>query len=222
MKKSKIFKELDKLSESEILIMDGPLGTMVQKYHLKEEHFRGDRFKNHNIDLKGNNEILNITNSKIIKEIHSAYINSGANIIETNTFGANIIAQADYGLENLADEMNLCSVRIAKEAIKDSQTNKRILIAGAMGPTNRTASISPDVEDPGARNINFDQLVDAYHSQAKSLLEGGVDIFLPETTFDTLNLKAALFALENLFEEVAERFPVFISVTFSDKSGRTL
>ena len=118
--------------------------------------------------------------------------------------------------------MNLCSVRIAKEAIKDSQTNKRILIAGAMGPTNRTASISPDVEDPGARNINFDQLVDAYHSQAKSLLEGGVDIFLPETTFDTLNLKAALFALENLFEEVAERFPVFISVTFSDKSGRTL
>lgn len=225
MKKSKVFSELDRLCRDEIMLMDGPLGTMVQKHKLQEEDYRGDLLKNHSLDLKGNNEILNITRPNIIKEIHKSYINSGSKIIETNTFGATSIAQSDYKLEHLVEKMNIESVKVAKDAIDESNSDidkSKIFIAGAMGPTNRTASISPDVEDPGKRNVTFDELVNAYYIQAKSLLVGGVDIFLPETTFDTLNLKAALFALENLFEEVGERFPVFISVTFSDKSGRTL
>ena len=225
MKKSKVFNELDTLCKDEIILMDGPMGTMVQKYKLVEEDYRGDLLKNHSLDLKGNNEVLNITRPDIIKEIHKSYIKSGSKIIETNTFGATSIAQSDYKLEHLVEKMNIESVKAVKQAINESNSDidkSKIFIAGAMGPTNRTASISPDVEDPGKRNVTFDELVNAYYVQAKSLLDGGVDIFLPETTFDTLNLKAALFALENLFEEVGERSPVFISVTFSDKSGRTL
>ena len=225
MKDSNIFLELDKLALNKVLIMDGAMGTMVQKYKLEELDFRGERFKDSTIDLKGNNEILNITKPDIIKEIHKSYILSGAQIIETNTFGATSIAQSDYQLEDFVVEMNKCSVEIVKDAIKEASNNAdigRVFIAGAMGPTNRTASISPDVEDPGIRNITFDELVSAYYEQAKSLLTAGVDIFLPETTFDTLNLKASLFALDNLFQEFGERYPVFLSVTFSDKSGRTL
>ena len=224
MNKSEKFKDLDIASKNQILIMDGAMGTMIQKHSLVEKDFRGKIFINHNKDLKGNNEVLNITNPQIIKDIHKSYIQSGASIIETNTFGANLIAQDDYNLKDFVDEMNIKSVKIVKEAIKDlkSSINRKIFIAGAMGPTNRTASISPDVEDPGKRNVTFDELVETYYLQAKSLLKGGVDIFFPETTFDTLNLKAALFGLEDLFQEINERLPVFISVTFSDKSGRTL
>ena len=203
MKKSKVFNELDTLCKDEIILMDGPMGTMVQKYKLVEEDYRGDLLKNHSLDLKGNNEVLNITRPDIIKEIHKSYIKSGSKIIETNTFGATSIAQSDYKLEHLVEKMNIESVKAVKQAINESNSDidkSKIFIAGAMGPTNRTASISPDVEDPGKRNVTFDELVNAYYVQAKSLLDGGVDIFLPETTFDTLNLKAALFALENLFE----------------------
>ncbi|MFL2686409.1 MAG: methionine synthase [Thermodesulfobacteriota bacterium] len=225
MKDSNIFLELEKLASNKVLIMDGAMGTMVQKYKLEELDFRGERFKDSTIDLKGNNEILNITKPDIIKEIHKSYILAGAQIIETNTFGATSIAQSDYQLEDFVVEMNKSSVEIVKTAIEEASSNAdigRVFIAGAMGPTNRTASISPDVEDPGIRNITFDELVSAYYEQAKSLLVAGVDIFLPETTFDTLNLKASLFALDNLFQEFGERYPVFLSVTFSDKSGRTL
>ena len=225
MKDSNIFLELEKLAKEKVLIMDGPMGTMVQKYKLEESDFRGDKFSDSKIDLKGNNEILNITKPDIVREIHKSYILAGADIIETNTFGATSIAQSDYQLQDFVGDMNKCSVEIVKDAVKEASTNAdigRIFIAGAMGPTNRTASISPDVEDPGKRNVTFDELVSAYYEQAESLLNAGVDIFLPETTFDTLNLKASLFALNNLFEVVGERFPVFLSVTFSDKSGRTL
>ncbi len=225
MKDSNIFLELEKLAKEKVLIMDGAMGTMVQKYKLEESDFRGDKFSDSRIDLKGNNEILNITKPDIVREIHKSYILAGADIIETNTFGATSIAQSDYQLQDFVGVMNKCSVEIVKDAVKEASTNAdigRIFIAGAMGPTNRTASISPDVEDPGKRNVTFDELVSAYYEQAESLLNAGVDIFLPETTFDTLNLKASLFALNNLFEVVGERFPVFLSVTFSDKSGRTL
>lgn len=225
MKDSNIFLELEKLAKEKVLIMDGAMGTMVQKYKLEESDFRGDKFSDSRIDLKGNNEILNITKPDIVREIHKSYILAGADIIETNTFGATSIAQSDYQLQDFVGVMNKCSVEIVKDAVKEASTNAdigRIFIAGAMGPTNRTASISPDVEDPGKRNVTFDELVSTYYEQAESLLNAGVDIFLPETTFDTLNLKASLFALNNLFEVVGERFPVFLSVTFSDKSGRTL
>ena len=181
MKDSNIFLELDKLALNKVLIMDGAMGTMVQKYKLEELDFRGERFKDSTIDLKGNNEILNITKPDIIKEIHKSYILSGAQIIETNTFGATSIAQSDYQLEDFVVEMNKCSVEIVKDAIKEASSNAdigRVFIAGAMGPTNRTAPISPDVEDPGIRNITFDELVSAYYEQAKSLL-ALIDINLP-------------------------------------------
>ena len=162
MRDSNIFLELEKLSKEKVLIMDGPMGTMVQKYKLEELDFRGDRFRDSKIDLKGNNEILNITKPNVVKEIHKSYILSGADIIETNTFGATSIAQSDYQLEDFVAEMNKCSVEIVKEAIEEASMNAdigRVFIAGAMGPTNRTASISPDVEDPGMRNITFDFFV---------------------------------------------------------------
>ena len=172
MKKSKVFKELDRLCRDEIMLMDGPLGTMVQKHKLQEEDYRGDLLKNHSLDLKGNNEILNITRPNIIKEIHKSYINSGSKIIETNTFGATSIAQSDYKLEHLVEKMNIESVKVAKDAIDESNSDidkSKIFIAGAMGPTNRTASISPDVEDPGKRNITLKLLYSPWKIYLKRL-----------------------------------------------------
>ena len=190
--KNKIFNLLDIECSKRILLMDGAMGTMIQKYKFEEPDYRGDFFKHHSIDLKGNNDVLNITKIDAIKEIHKQYILSGADIIETNSFNGTKIAQSDYNLEDYVRDININAVQAVKEAISetvDKVEGRKIFIAGAMGPTNRTASMSPDVEDPGKRNVTFDQLAQAYYEQSKYLLEGGVDLFLPETTFDTLNLK---------------------------------
>ena len=213
------------------------MGTMLQQEKLDEKDFAGQKgtdipasireiienAKASGIELKGNNELLSITRPDIIKAVHQKFLSVGADIIETNTFGATSIAQADYGLESLAKEMNLASVRIAKEAcLKFSSKDNRKFVAGAIGPTPKTASISPDVSDPGARNITFDQLFKSYSDQAETLIEGGVDILLVETIFDTLNAKAALFAIEDVFNRVGKRLPIMISGTVTDASGRIL
>ena len=177
-----------------IMIIDGAMGTMVQSYDLKEVDFRGDRFKDHKSDLKGNNELLSLTRPDVISEIHRAYLDEGADIIETNTFSANSISQQDYNMESLSYELNRCSAEIAKNETKNYKDKPRF-VAGAIGPTNRTGSLSPDVNNPGYRNITFDQLKDSYFEQAQGLFDGGVDLFLVETVFDTLNCKAALFAI---------------------------
>jgi len=206
-----------------IAIIDGAMGTMIQRHHLTEADFRGERFASHPKDLKGNNDLLVMTRPDVISEIHAAYLTAGADIIETNTFGATSIAQEDYGLGHIAREMNLAAARLAREAAdRCSTSDKPRFVAGALGPTPRTASISPDVNDAGARNTSFDQLKDAYREQAEALLEGGCDLFLVETIFDTLNAKAAIFALDELMEDSGERLPVIISGTVTDASGRIL
>jgi len=218
-------KEILRLLEEEILILDGAMGTMIQKYPLTEEDFRGERFKDHSSPLKGNNDLLSITRPDIITEIEYQFLLAGANILETNTFSANRISQADYKLEDLSYELNTASVTCAKEAIRrfrEVDATRPVFIAGAMGPTNRTASMSPDVNNPAYRATSFDELVAIYSEQAYALIEAGVDILLPETTFDTLNLKAAIFAIESVFEERKVRLPVSLSVTITDNSGRTL
>ncbi|WP_017920309.1 homocysteine S-methyltransferase family protein, partial [Burkholderia gladioli] len=199
---------LARLLQTRIAILDGAMGTMIQRERLGEAEFRGERFRDYPRDLKGNNELLSLTRPQLIREIHDAYFAAGADIAETNTFGATSIAQADYGLEALVREMNLESARLARDsADRHATPGQPRYVAGAMGPTPRTASISPDVNDPGARNVSFDELREAYHQQAAALLEGGVDLFLVETVFDTLNAKAALFALDELFEQTGERLP---------------
>ncbi|ATF89361.1 homocysteine S-methyltransferase family protein [Burkholderia gladioli] len=214
---------LARLLQTRIAILDGAMGTMIQRERLGEAEFRGDRFRDYTRDLKGNNELLSLTRPQLIREIHDAYFAAGADIAETNTFGATSIAQADYGLEALVREMNLESARLARaSADRHATPGQPRYVAGAMGPTPRTASISPDVNDPGARNVSFDELREAYHQQAAALLEGGVDLFLVETVFDTLNAKAALFALDELFEQTGERLPIMISGTVTDASGRVL
>lgn len=218
-------KELEALLAQRIVILDGAMGTMVQSYKLSEADFRGSQFVNHDKDLKGNNDLLCLTKPEIIREIHEQFLDAGADIIETNTFSGTTIAQADYGLESAVRDINIAAARIAKEACaaamqKDPQ--RKCYVAGALGPTNRTASISPDVNNPAFRAVDFDTLVEAYYEQAKALVEGGVDILLPETTFDTLNLKAAIFAIEKLNAELPERLPLMLSVTITDNSGRTL
>ena len=206
-----------------ILIIDGAMGTMIQRYKLDEAAYRGTRFLDHPKDLKGNNELLQLTRPDVLREIHAAYLAAGSDIIETNTFGATSIAQDDYGLGALAREMNVAAVRIAREAAAAAATPDRPrFVAGALGPTPRTASISPDVNDPAARNVTFEQLRAAYREQSEGLLEGGVDLFLVETIFDTLNAKAAIFALDELMEETGERLPVILSGTVTDASGRIL
>ncbi|MBO9688412.1 MAG: homocysteine S-methyltransferase family protein [Mitsuaria chitosanitabida] len=206
-----------------IAVLDGAMGTMIQRYKLTEEDFRGARFADHPKDLKGNNDLLVLTKPEVISEIHRQYLDAGADIIETNTFGTTSVAQEDYGLEAHAYEMNVAAARLAREACDAFSTpDKPRFAAGALGPTPRTASISPDVNDPGARNIDFDTLRAAYYEQAKGLLEGGVDLFLVETIFDTLNAKAAIFALDELMEDTGERLPVIISGTVTDASGRIL
>jgi 5-methyltetrahydrofolate--homocysteine methyltransferase len=208
-----------------ILILDGAMGTMIQRYKLDEAGYRGERFKDFARDLKGNNDLLVLTQPKIIGEIHNAYLEAGADIVETNTFNAQAISQADYGLADIAYEMNVAAAKLAREAA-DAWTKKTPhrprFVAGAIGPTNRTASISPDVNNPGFRNVGFDDLVDAYATQTRGLIDGGVDIILIETVFDTLNAKAAGFAVEQVFDDTDVTLPIMISGTITDLSGRNL
>jgi 5-methyltetrahydrofolate--homocysteine methyltransferase len=214
---------LPALLASRIAILDGAMGTMIQRYPLTEADFRGARLADHPTDLKGNNDLLVLTRPDVIAEIHAQYLAAGSDIIETNTFGATSIAQGDYGLDHLAYEMNVAAARIARAACDAASTpDKPRFVAGALGPTPRTASISPDVNDPGARNVSFDELRAAYHEQARGLLDGGCDLFLVETIFDTLNAKAAIFALDELMEATGERLPVIVSGTVTDASGRIL
>src|SRR3954471_626062 len=209
--------------EQRIAILDGAMGTMIQRLRLTEANYRGERFKDHPKDLKNNGELLSLTRPDVIREIHEGYLAAGADIIETNTFGATRIAQDDYQLGGLAREMNLASAKLAREAAdKFSTADKPRCVAGALGPTPKTASISPDVNDPAARNVDFEQLRAAYHEQVEALLEGGVDLLLVETIFDTLNAKAALFAIEEVFAATGERLPLIISGTVTDASGRIL
>jgi len=219
------YKQLKDLLEERILFLDGAMGTMIQRYKLEEDDFRGDIFKDHDTDLKGNNDLLSLTRPEIIKEIHLQYFEAGSDIVETNTFSATTIAQADYNLEYTVKDLNVESAKIAKQAAKeimDKYPGRQCFVAGAIGPTNKTASMSPDVNNPAYRAVSFQELVDAYREQIEALVEGGVDILLPETTFDTLNLKAAIYALEEFFDSYGKRLPVMLSVTITDQSGRTL
>jgi 5-methyltetrahydrofolate--homocysteine methyltransferase len=206
-----------------IMVLDGAMGTAIQRDRPDEAGYRGERFADHPSDLVGNNDLLTITQPQIIRTIHEEYLRAGADVIETNTFNANAISLADYGLEELAYELNVESARLARQAADAVATPDRPRwVAGALGPTTRTASISPDVNDPGARNVTFDQLADAYLVAARGLVDGGADLLMIETIFDTLNAKAAIFAVETLFEEQGRRWPVIISGTITDASGRTL
>ena len=207
-----------------ILVLDGAMGTMIQRYGLSEADFRGERFAEWPSDLQGNNDLLSLTQPDIIEAIHREYLEAGADLVETNTFSAQRISLADYDMADLAYELNVESARLARRAADTvtEATGRQRWVVGALGPTTRTASISPDVNDPGARNISYDQLVEAYHEQARGLVDGGADVLLVETIFDTLNAKAAIFALETLFEEEGRRWPVIISGTITDASGRTL
>ncbi|HEV7462624.1 MAG TPA: homocysteine S-methyltransferase family protein [Methyloceanibacter sp.] len=216
---------LKREAKQRILILDGAMGTMIQRYKLDEAGYRGARFKDHTHDVKGDNDLLVLSQPKIISEIHNAYLEAGADIIETNTFNSQAISQADYGLEEIAEEMNVAAARLAREAA-DAWTKKTPdkprFVAGAIGPTNRTASISPNVNNPGFRNVSFDALVEAYATQTRGLIEGGVDTILIETVFDTLNAKAAGFAVEQVFDEMGVELPIMISGTITDLSGRNL
>ncbi len=212
-------------AKERILILDGAMGTMIQRYRLDEAGYRGERFKDHGHDLKGNNDLLVLSRPKIISEIHNAYFEAGADIAETNTFNAQAISQADYGLEDIAYEMNVAAARLAREAANAWTTKtpeKPRFVAGAVGPTNRTASISPDVNNPGFRNVSFDALVEAYTTQTRGLIDGGADTILIETVFDTLNAKAAGYAVEQVFDELGVHLPIMISGTITDLSGRNL
>lgn len=218
-------KDITRELEKRILVLDGAMGTMIQRYELTEEDFRGERFKDHQSPLQGNNDLLALTRPEILREIHAQYFAAGADIVETNTFSSTTIAQADYALEEAVYDLNYESARIAREvadSFTEKEPDKPRFVAGSIGPTNRTASLSPDVNDPGFRAVTFDELVEAYQQQGKGLLEGGVDLFLVETVFDTLNAKAALFALETLMEETGKRIPIMVSGTITDASGRTL
>jgi 5-methyltetrahydrofolate--homocysteine methyltransferase len=214
---------LPEILKNRIAILDGAMGTMIQRFKLTEEQYRGERFKDFHKDVKGNNELLSLTRPDVIRDIHERYLAAGADLIETNTFGATTVAQEDYDMADLAYEMNVASARIAREACdKYSSPDKPRFVAGAVGPTPKTASISPDVNDPGARNVSFEELRAAYYEQVKGLVEGGSDVLLVETIFDTLNAKAALFAIEEFFEASGERLPLIISGTVTDASGRIL
>src|SRR5918997_784971 len=217
--------EFRALLKQRIIILDGAMGTMIQRYGLTEEDYRGERFKDYPRELKGNNDLLSITQPQIIRDIHEAVLEVGADIVETNTFSSTSIAQSDYGMEDLAYELNYESARLAREAADkytEQTPDKPRFVAGAIGPTNRTASISPDVNNPGFRNVSFDELKEAYKEEAKGLVEGGVDLLLIETIFDTLNAKAAIFALKEYLEEENLDVPIMISGTITDASGRTL
>ena len=217
--------KINDILKERIVIIDGAMGTMIQRHTLTEADFRGDKFKDHTHPLKGTNDILSITRPDIIKDIHRQYLAAGADIIETNTFSATTIAQADYHLQDHVYELNYQSAKIAKEVADEftaREPHKPRFVAGAMGPTNKTASLSPEVNNPGFRAVNFDQLAAAFKEQARALIEGGADLLLLETIIDTLNAKAALFAIQELFEEIGRQVPVMVSGTITDASGRTL
>ena len=221
--------QIQKLLEERILIIDGAMGTMIQRYKLKEEDYRGERFKNWQLDLKGNNDLLCLTQPAIIKAIHTEYLEAGADIIETNTFNAQRVSLADYQMQELAYELNVAAAKIAREAVNDfkaklkSANQSGPFVAGAMGPMNKTLSLSPDVNNPGFRALTFDEAMEAYYEQVKGLVDGGVDILLIETIFDTLNAKAAIFAVKKYFRDTKkESLPIMISGTITDASGRTL
>jgi 5-methyltetrahydrofolate--homocysteine methyltransferase len=221
------FMKIEELLQQRILIIDGAMGTMIQRYKLSEADYRGERFKDWASDIKGNNDLLSLTQPHIIKEIHKQYLEAGADIIETNTFNAQRISLADYSMQNLAYEINFAAAKIARQAVDEflkSNKEKNIaFIAGAIGPMNKTLSLSPDVNNPGYRALTFDDAVDAYYEQVKGLVEGGVDLLLIETIFDTLNAKAAIYAIKKYFRDVQkESLPIMISGTITDASGRTL
>ena len=208
-----------------ILVLDGAMGTMIQAYNLEENDFRGERFNNYESPLKGNNDLLSITQPKIIEEIHRKYLQAGADILETNTFSSTSISMADYNMEDIVYELNFESAKIAKSLTKEftlKDSSKPRFVAGSIGPTNKTASMSPDVSDPGFRAITFDELVISYTEQIQGLVDGGVDILLLETIFDTLNAKAALFAIDTFMEKNKLKLPLMVSGTITDQSGRTL
>lgn len=217
--------DIRQILKERILVLDGAMGTMIQRHKLEEEHYRGERFKAHSHPLKGNNDLLSLTQPQIIKDIHAAYFEAGADIAETNTFSSTSIAQEDYALQDIVYELNFESAKIAKEvatAFTEKEPDKPRFVAGSVGPTNKTASISPDVNDPGFRGVTFDELAIAYKEQTKGLIDGGADIILVETVFDTLNAKAALFGISNLMEELEVEIPIMVSGTITDASGRTL
>lgn len=215
--------QLKSALDHRILVLDGAAGTFIQTKELDEAGFRGDRFADWNQDLRGNNDLLILSQPEIITEMHEAYLAAGADIIETNTFSATTIAQADYGLQDVAYELNVEGARLAREAADRFATpEKPRWVAGAIGPTNRTASISPDVNDPGKRNVDFDELVAAYGDATRGLIDGGADTILIETIFDTLNAKAAIFAVQEQFDKSGVTLPLMLSVTITDQSGRTL
>ncbi len=225
MKRIESWKSLEKAAADRILIIDGAMGTMIQRHKLDEAGYRGARFKDWGRDVKGNNDLLVLTQPKIIQDIHEAYLAAGADIIETNTFNAQRISMADYGMEELAFEINVAAAKLARAAAdtwSEKTPERPRFVAGAVGPTNRTASISPRVSDPGFRNVSFDELREAYKEQVRGLIEGGTDIILIETIFDTLNAKAAGVATLEVFEEKGIDLPIMISGTITDRSGRTL
>ena len=214
---------LPDILKTRIAILDGAMGTMIQRFKLSEADYRGERFKDFPKDVKGNNELLSLTRPDVIRDIHEGYLAAGADLIETNTFGATTVAQADYDMQHLAREMNLQSAQLARAACdKFSTPDKPRFVVGALGPTPKTASISPDVNDAGARNVTFEELRAAYYEQVEALVEGGSDVLLVETIFDTLNAKAALFAIDEVFEQTGENLPIIISGTVTDASGRIL
>jgi 5-methyltetrahydrofolate--homocysteine methyltransferase len=216
---------IETILKDRILVLDGAMGTMIQRHKLEEEDFRKGWFENHDKPLKGNNDLLSLTRPEIIKDIHRKYFEAGADIAETNTFSGTWIAQADYGLEKYVYDINFQSAKIAKEVADEFTAlnpDKPRFVAGSIGPTNRTASISPDVNDPGFRGITFDELVNAYKEQVNALMDGGVDLLLVETVFDTLNAKAALFAIDEVYNERNTKLPIMVSGTITDQSGRTL
>ena len=216
---------LRKLLKDRVLLLDGAMGSLIQEYKLSEEDYRGEKFKDSKIDLKGNNDLLSISRPDVIQEIHEDYLEAGADLIETNTFNANSISQADYGLESACYEMNIESARIARKAT-DKYTGKTPdkprFVVGSLGPTNKTASMSPDVNDPGYRAVSYDEIVKSYAEQTRGLVDGGADVLMIETVFDTLNAKAALFAIKLVFEEKNIDLPIMVSGTITDASGRTL
>ena len=225
------FEILSKLLSERILLLDGSMGVFIQRYKLSEEQFRGNRFKDHPADLKGNNDILVLTQPDIIKGIHRSYLEAGADIIETNTFNGTSISQSDYKTENLVYEINFEAAKIAREAINEFKKSLPLgegkgraarFVAGALGPTNKTLSISPDVNDPGFRSITFDQMAASFKEQARGLIDGGADVLLVETMIDTLNAKAALYGIMELCEETGSQIPIMVSGSIIDLSGRTL
>ncbi len=222
-------KTIQQCLNERILIIDGAMGTMIQRYKLEEKDFRGERFKDWHKDVKGNNDLLSITRPDVIEAIHTEYLNAGADIIETNTFSSTAIAQADYDMQSLAYELNVAAASCAKNAIdnftgnRHQATGKSQFIAGAIGPLNKTLSLSPDVNNPGFRTVTFDEVANAYYEQVRGLVDGGVDLLLIETIFDTLNAKAAIYAIKKYFRDTKQKeLPIMISGTITDASGRTL